>query len=302
MKGFEMCGPINRKFQEWQEWWNGGDENAVHAQIYWMMRNAAVFEVLRKGAELAWSRSQQSAQLNWPVLDFIRFAYLDTQVAAISRLLDKRKDVISLVRLVCDIKEHCACLTRENILCARGLLSEFGSDLGSAHSSNGSIGSKQHESVEYANKRIDELAGLSDGQKKPTDTVRQCVLDWLEGRLRDPALGEIVQYRHKFVAHASDPKTRKKQWKVASDFKMTFNKVKQAHEIICQTAAFLGDNILGGSAHVPHAEDVFEHWDKPLALDEDKEGAHTNYNEYKKKTRGWLDWDWQTEFKNRARD
>jgi hypothetical protein len=297
-----MCDSMKRRFQEWQEWWNGDDENSVHKQIYWMMRNAAVFEVFREGAELAWKRSQQSAPLDWAVLDFMRFGYLDLQVAAISRLLDKRKDVTSLARLVDEIKGRCACLTRENILSVRGLSSEFGTGLGNAHSSDGSIGSEQHERVEYANRRIDELAGVSDGQRKPTDTVRLCVLDWLEARLHDTALKEIVQYRHKFVAHASDPKSRKKKRKVPSDFQMCFSKVEQAHEIICQTAAFLGENILGGSPHLPHAEDVFEHWDKPLILDQDKDAARNNYEEYRRKAKGWLSWEWQTEFNSCARD
>lgn len=146
--------------------------------------------------------------------------------------------------------------------------------------------------------RIDKLFGVSaKAQRKPTDTIPQRLLDWIYKRLETTELIDIRVYRHKFVAHAARPENRK--WKDTKDYKISLGKLSQAHKIICETTAFIAENIVCKSIRqfFPHsARDVLENLDKPLATHENMSTLQKQWDRYEKNTKEWCNWDWPQEF------
>lgn len=294
-----MCC-LKPKIETWKGWLLGEDENSVQNQIFRMIWNAAVFEIVKTAHNLALQRGGESALPNWAVSDMILYSYFETQVASIYRLLDNRPkpDVISLKRLVKDIRKSHRYLTRKNMLDALRLPYDYEKGLADACTSNNTVEFDRCANSQSMHKRIDLLVGVSaTGQRKPTDPVRQCVLDWIEKRLKTVELDDICEYRHKFVAHAATAESR--TWKNTDDFKISLGKISKAHKIICETAAFIAENILGKSiqqffAH--SSRDVLKNLDKPLAAQEDISSLREQWGKYEKNTEECGNWNWASDF------
>ena len=146
---------------------------------------------------------------------------------------------------------------------------------------------------ELAHRDIDRLAGVLATARKPTDTVRECVFDQIENRLNEIDIETIRTYRHKFVAHAATEGSREK--KNSIDFNISFRMISHAHEIICTTAAFIGNNLLGKSIVIPNVDDVFKDLDKPLVVEEDMGDLSTQWDKYRAQTKKWGTWDWDSD-------
>lgn len=294
-----MCC-LNPKIKMWGEWLLGDDENSVRNQIFGMIWNSAVFEIVKTAHNEAFKRGSEDALPNWAVSDLILYSYFETQVSAIMRLLDDRNktDIISLKRLVKDIKDSQRCLTRKNFLDAFGLPYDYEDRLVTAN-----IHNDQNEFYRYAraksmHERIDRLVGVSaTNQRKPTDIVRESLLEWIYKRLETPELNDIRKYRNKFVGHAASAESR--NWKNTDAFQMSLGKISRAHSIICEITAFIAKNILGKSFtqfFSSRARDVFENLDKPLATQEDMSTLREQWEKYKRNTEEWGNWDWAKDF------
>jgi hypothetical protein len=298
-----MCC-LRSKIKIWEEWLLGDDENSIRNQIFSMIWNAAVFEVVKTAHNQAFKRGGENALPNWAVSDLILYSYFEIQVSAIMRLLDDRNkpDIISLKRLIKDIKKIQRCLTRKNLLDALGLTYDYEAGLASYHIHNDHNEFDRCCRAESMHKRIDRLVGVSAvNQRKPTDIIRESLLEWIYKWLEAADLNDIREYRHKFVAHAASPESRK--WKDTNDFKISLGKISQAHRIICQTAVFLAENILGKSImqFFPNSgRDVFENLDNPLAAQEDISTLRDQWNAYKQNTEEWINWDWLKDFNKRT--
>jgi len=291
---------LHPKIKMWEEWLLGDDENSVRRQIFGMIWNAAVFEIVKTAHNQAFKRGGESALPNWAVSDLILYSYFETQVSAIMRLLDDRNqpDIISLKRLVKDIKDTQWCLTRKNYLDAFGLPYDYEDRLVTANIHNDQNEFDRYARAKSMHERIDKLVGISDkAQRKPTDAIRQRLLEWIYNRLETTELIDIRDYRHKFVAHAAIPESRK--WKDTKDYKISLGKISQAHKIICETTAFIAENILCKNImqFFPHsARDVFENLDKPFATHENMSTLQEQWDRYENSTKEWCNWDWPQEF------
>ncbi len=289
-----MCG-FKEKFQMWKDWWNGGDENSIINQIYSMMWYAAIFEILKQVHNFSLSRNSNKELPNWAFWNFVFTTHFETQTNAIMRLLDKSNDVISLRRLVSDIKENCLCLTRKDILDSLNLPYDYENSL--TISGSGTF-NQSYAFAELMHKQMDLLANIPSGsQRQPSDMIRKCVIDWIEKRLETVELKDIKKYRNKFVAHAATNKSR--DGKDLKDMKITLRKISKAHEIICKTANFIAQNIFFDgrmSFLAGNIQDVLENLDKPLVSQENIPGLLAQLNEFKKQTEQWCKWDWSSEF------
>ncbi len=293
-----MCD-FKNKFQRWMDLWKGDDENSILKQIRDMMWFAAIFDILKQVHNISLSYNNNKELPNWAFWNFIYYSYFEIQTNAIMRLLDKRNDVISLRRLVIDIQNNYQCLTRKNILDVLGLPYDYTSGLTRRPIDN----TNQSEfnrcvTAEYMHERIDNLAGISStDQRNPTDTIKRCVLDWIEKRFEAVELKDIEKYRHKFVAHAATPESR--NWMNTNDMKITLRKISEAHKILCETANFIAQSILcdgqmsflAGNILV-----VFENLDKPLASQDDITAMRNQFGGYEKQIKQWCNWDWSSEF------
>jgi len=99
------------KRAKWLSWYEtgAGESNSLQDQWFGMLLSEMSFRVAREeGAK------DSMSMLNIPlVAHLLSSGYFSSQVLATRRLLDRRKDVISLRRLIDDIRENRDLITRE---------------------------------------------------------------------------------------------------------------------------------------------------------------------------------------------
>jgi hypothetical protein len=126
----EQCDVIHRKTleqyrekrYEWLSWYElrEGEPNTVQQQLISMMFLDLAYRTLasvRQSTDQGFAFAAQSGLL----AHFLDQGYVAKQVLAIRKLLDPRKDVFSLQRLLNDMADHRELITRENYVCHDGL-------------------------------------------------------------------------------------------------------------------------------------------------------------------------------------
>lgn len=302
-----MCDQLKEKFDEWKEWLLGEDVHSIRNQIHSMIWDAAVYQSINEARAYAATDSEGQPLLNAMVHHFIDRCFFDTQMMAIRRLLDKEtkpgdRSVTSLWRLLDDMEKHAFLLTRENILGCLGLpydyeatkaevLRKYTFTEGPTWRGNGY---KQCESSKHAHKCVDALAGVNVLQRSPGDAVRVAVIQWFKERLGN--CKAIYGYVNKFLAHSATPESRARL--MDEETKITLGQILQAHEVICQTAESVGQNLflhsISNPLPVPQFNQ-FEHFERPWITEESLRRLHEWWRGYSISTNDWLRWDWQTE-------
>ncbi|MGA7925661.1 MAG: hypothetical protein WCA20_06660 [Candidatus Sulfotelmatobacter sp.] len=127
----DQCDVVDRealvlyrvKRYEWLSWYElrKGDPNTIQQQLFSMMFLDLAYRTLAFARQKTDEDSVVSAQSGL-LAHFLDQGYVATQVLAIRRLLDGRKDVFSLRRLLDDITKHQHLITREIYVCNDGLL------------------------------------------------------------------------------------------------------------------------------------------------------------------------------------
>lgn len=103
-----------RKWTEWMSWYGYGalEPNSIQSQIHRMLFNDLTYRAtvsVRASVNANVPISARSATLAY-LLDE---GYVVSQVLALQRLVDNRRDVISVKRLLKDVEKHRGLITRE---------------------------------------------------------------------------------------------------------------------------------------------------------------------------------------------
>jgi AbiU2 len=159
------------------------------------------------------------AAMNGLLASFMDQCYWETQVLAVCRLIDKRKDVISIRRLLDDVRVHCHLLTRENYVGYDGLPYEprIGSGSGGLLSpeSDGLLSPGSDEEKNFRSwarhQEFDQLSGVSPERRSRSDCIRCQVFKTIEGYLDKVDEDGLIKLRNKFIAHAADLGSRGSQ-------------------------------------------------------------------------------------------
>jgi hypothetical protein len=294
---------LRDKLEKWEEWFFGEDVHSISKQIYSMIWDAAVFLSINEARKYAQKDDNGKLQLNGAVHEFINICFFKTQALSIRRLLDKRKDVISLYRLLDDVQANVDLLTRQSILAAHSYPYDFKANDSESVEPIQKTESKAQEIQRFIDcahsegmhKDIDHLAAVAPSQRKPDDYIPEQFFVWLKERLNK--CEEIRMYVNKFIAHSATPESRATVG--ADETKITLGKLLEAHRIICEIAEFLGMKLLNhslGSVLATPQFDQFEHFEKPWCKEETIRELHKFWYDYDRDTRHWLNWDWQKEF------
>lgn len=297
-----MC-ELKKKFEEWNEWLFGDDVHSIRQQIHNMIWDSAVFLSINEARKHAPTNQEGKPELNALVHSFIDPCFFRTQTLAIRRFLERRRSMWSLWRLIDDIENCHDSLTRSNILAARGFpydyeaerraLLESGARNGSAHWLGPGLVKCEHS--ENVHNNIDLLVGVTPNNRQPEDKVRKRTFKFLKQKLE--ICNQICEYVNNFIAHCPKPESGERI--KADDIKITLDKILDTHKTICETAAFIGKNILyhsfGNPLAIPQF-DQFKHFEKPWATEDTVKKLRKFWGDYDRKTRQWEDWDWQNEF------
>ena len=205
---------FREKRQQWLDWLKTDEHHAISTLVSSMAWNDVLFRTLsRIGA------TDQGSGLHNPFLtEALVEGHIAIQILAIRRLMDKGNNVISLWRLLKDMKKHIGLFTREIFIAYDGLPYDYEAvqrRVMAAHIYKGAFfGAKSGPDAHWPSKRaheiFDRLAGIDPGNRSRDDCVPLARIETLERWLIESDADKLVSWSHKFLAHAAERKSRNK--------------------------------------------------------------------------------------------
>lgn len=297
---------FSKKRLFWIECFLGQDNHAIIQQIYRMVWNAAVFNVINEARRIAPKDAQGNIEFNGMIHRFIDTSFFNSQLLAIRRLSDKypltgEKGVYSLVALLSDMKDNVKLLTRENFFAGERLeydVDKIKQKEMEFHSHKIKEGVSAYwipsnvdtESIERRHREIDILTGVSKESRSRNDCVQENILDYLIAKIQT-ATGDINQYVNQFIAHAASRDSRNVY--DSGSISLTLEHLWSAHKIICQVANLTDTYLLSRSSHtfLPTPQyDQFQFIENPLATSANIEQLDNAWRDFGKETETWEGW------------
>ena len=259
------------------------DENfSISKQLSNMLWNDTVFRTINEARKLTAKRNSKEIGFNGPLLDLFDQGYGTAQVMAIRRLTDPtfhdpNRAVISLPRLIEDMKQNADLITRENYICYDGIAFE-----GVTHEKDGI--NWMHWKGMHEN--FDRLSNVSHDKRERTDKIDKNVFKSLAKELK--VCEGLRTYANKFVAHASDPRNRINLTEKQRNINL--QKLDESYKAIIRVASFIGAIILYehslGEVPVPQFNQI-ENLDKPMVSQDDLSNLHSYWHGRTKEVGSW---------------
>ena len=200
--------------------------------------------------------------------------HVATQVLAIRRLVDDRnRDIISLRRLVKDLRRNFDLFTRENYVCFDGLPYDYEAvqqkemieRAGKGAFWVETSGPGAHGTSRMAHRQFDTLAGIDPAKRSREDRLPTSLLTTIEKWLDDSGADDLAKWSHAYLAHAAGPEARQR----IADLTVTANKITDAIKALARVTEAISAWLLfaGGrsNALMPVAQfNQFEKLDKPI--------------------------------------
>jgi hypothetical protein len=283
------------KRREWLSWIETDNHHAIWKVLHTMIWADVSF---RTFTHLA-IRNNNSALHNYLLTDALFSGHIATQVLAIRRLIDKTKGVISLRRLVRDIRSNLSLLTRENYVCFDGLPFDYATvqrkemlaRAGDVFWWGDAWGPNAHGTSQMAHEQFDKLMGRSTGgQPQREDRIPTSILITLEKWLDDSGADELAKWSHSYLAHASIPERRKE----IGAFQATTHKITKTIKNLTRVTEAISAHILfaGGRSGslMPVAQfDQFEKLDQPVMRSGGEAEASEFWNKLSDEQNSYLD-------------
>ncbi len=304
-----MAQPIEgfkEKFEDWKNMLLGKDQHSIRNQVYDMILDCAIFQCINESRKYAAIDDKGEIKQNKMMRYFINQSFFKTQLLSIRRLVDKdfnrvrrnkQYTVYSLYNLIEDMKKNDSLLTRKNILAFHNLPYDYERALADFKRNTGYtkgifVVPQEIASSEDFHRRIDSVTGVTADKRSPDDLVPDNILKRFDNKLK--SIEELCKYVNKFIAHAVIPENRK----VIKDdeIKEALGKVLNAQRIICETASFIGNNLLfcgfGEVLHISRygqfdQSDLFEYLDEPIASKKTIEKLRETWEKYRIETQQW---------------
>jgi hypothetical protein len=199
--------------------------------------------------------------------------HVATQVLAIRRLVDNRgDDVISLRKLIKDLRSNFALLTRENYVCFDGLPYDYEAvqrrdmekHIGGGFFWGATEGPEAYGTSQLGHEQFDRLAGVDPANRGRADRLPISLLDTVEQWVDDSDASDLAKWSHAYLAHAGGPTRRD----IKADF-VTTNKIRDSIKALVRAAEAISAWLLwaGGRSNslMPTAQfDQFEKLDSPI--------------------------------------
>ena len=299
-KGFD------EKFEEWENMLLGEDSHSIRNQICEMIRDAAFFQCINESRKYFAQDDKGNIKQNKMLHYFLNQSFFKTQLLSIRKLVDKdfgrvkkgkKYTVYSLYNLIEDLKKNNALLIRRNILAVNNLPYDY--EKADAEFSQNTdwtqgpvLGPREIGFSKLIHERIDSIMRITAEKRNPDDRVLnehsfKCFDDWLKSSQ------ELYDYVNNYIVHSATPEIR---IKVPNELDGALCKIFNAHKVICETASFIGNNLLfcgfGGVLHISQygrfdQYDLFEYLDEPIASKETIEKLRAFWEKYRRETEQW---------------
>jgi len=254
----------------WLSWIDRDEHHAIWQTLSSMVWTDVSFKVLIHFAVIDESNALSNTLLGQALID----GHVATQVLAIRRLMDDgRNDIISLRRLVKDLRRNFDLFTRENFVCFDGLPYDYeavqrkeiterivrGAFWGETS------GPAAHGTSRMAHEQFDRLAGIHPENRRREDRLPTSLLTTIERWLDNSGADELAKWSHAYLAHAGGPEARNR----IADLMVTANKITDAIKVLARVAEAISAWLLfaGGRSNslMPVAQfNPFEKLDTPV--------------------------------------
>jgi len=290
----ERLRQFREKRAEWITWLRGDDPHSIWRQITALLWDDVLFRTVNDLRREAVERPSEGVGFNGAVLRLFDAGFVTTQVTAIRRLTDRQprdptKGVISLRRLIADIRDHRHLMTRELYVSYDGLPYEpepvqaaWIEKRAAAGSLNGmswlqTTGPTAWATSQMVHDNFDKLSKRGPDGRSRSDLIAPEWFDWLDSRL--DVCNDIRKYTDKFVAHAAEPSSREGLTETQTG--VTLDRLRLYQRAIYEVAAFLYGPLLweGSYGAVPTPQyDHLENLEKGWIAKNASEVAHGHWN------------------------
>jgi hypothetical protein len=272
---------FRNKRSEWVGWLERDACHNIWSQLHLIMWNDAVYRCLNEARRFA-SEINPTASLSGMLGEFLDRGYLSTQILDICKLTDRSNEgpergVISLRRLLDDIRNHRDLLTRENFVSYDGLPYDYAA-VRQAYFDNltpaqrGKVrwmatkGPDAWGISEIKHSAFDKLSGVAPDERTRTDLIHNDVFQTIENWFAVPILRKLRTHRNKFVGHAAGEISR--QNAPLDRLGVSLDELAEAQRVVVRIATAIGSHILydtalGGVVPTPQFN-VFEYLEMPV--------------------------------------
>jgi hypothetical protein len=258
------------KRRVWLSWIDTDEHHAIWRVLSSMIWTDVSFKMLTQFAINDEDNALNNTLLGQALID----GHVATQVLAIRRLMDSRNsDIISLRRLVKDLRRNFHLFTRENYVCFDGLpydyevalRKEMLAHVGKVPFWGETSGPGAHGTSRMAHEQFDRLAGIDLAKRSREDRLPLSLLATIERWLDESGADELTQWSHAYLAHAGGPESRER----VADLLVTANKITDAIKALARVTEAISAWLLfaGGRSNslMPVAQfNPFEKLDKPI--------------------------------------
>lgn len=279
----------------WLSWIDTDEHHAIWTVLSSMVWTDVAFKTLTNFAV-----ANEANALNNPlVVEALLDGHVATQVLAIRRLFDDgNNDIISLRRLVKDLKRNLNLFTRENYVCFDGLPYDYEAvqhkemmeHVGKGCFWGATSGPCAHGVSRMAHEQFDKLAGIDPAKRSRDDRFPTSLLTTIEKWLADSGADELAKWSHAYLAHAGGPESRKK----IADLMVTTNKITDAIRALARATEAISVYVLfaGGRSGslMPVAQfNPFEKLDQPIMRTGGENDAYNLWHKLSDERNRYLD-------------
>jgi hypothetical protein len=239
--------------QRWLDWLKNDPVQSIRTQLYGMMWDDATFRAINEAR--TYTTGGEWLSQNGMLARFIDSSYVAGQSLALSKLVDRRPDVISLGRLVAELRHHRQVITRRDYLAIADLPYDYEpvareamerilktAKDGVVFSHEPTSGQQAWAVAQRQHEIFDRLSESRHSERTPDDCLSESVVCRLEEWLDAPEIRQVTQVRNKFIAHAADQKSRSSASNLPAG--LTLRGIEAAHRMIFRTAAAISGFIL----------------------------------------------------------
>ncbi len=282
----------------WLAWISDDEHHAIWTTLSSMVWTDAVFKNLT-----SFALNDDDNALNNPLMiEALLNGHVATQVLAIRRLMDNGgNDIISLRRLVKELRSNFHLFTRENYVCFDGLPYDYeavrhatflkhAGEWGRGGIWLPTEGPEADGTSELAHRQFDRLTSIDPANRRRDDRLPLDLLATVERWLDDCGADELAKWSHAYLAHAGGPDARKK----IAALHVTADKISDAiRALACVTEAISAWLLFAGgrsSALMPVAQFTpFEKLDKPIMQSGGETAAYDIWHRLSNERNAYLD-------------
>ncbi|MBT3071043.1 hypothetical protein KKP04_09190 [Rhodomicrobium sp. Az07] len=294
----KTLGEYLQKRGEWLHLLEEDEHHSVRRQITDLITNDMLYRILNKARDSTLILEATCAT-NPIIHMFITRSYVQDQILAIRKLneknsVDHTKGVVSLRRLLTDIKANSNLITRENYVSGDGLPYDY-ETLSRKFRRNyvpGAIYPQQpHDKSEMLHFKFDRISGVKPDERSRKDTISDSIFQKLDSWMSESGAKEIVEAGNKYLIHAADEKSRK--YVSISQFGFTFEQIEKIHRMFVRVEHCISSEILNssfrGSVAPILAFGFAENLDRPYIAADALPALHKEWRACEAERQTWLD-------------